>query len=647
MNRLLFFPEPYPDEDFRSLIYRYHLRSSNNNLYETNRELFDKKSRKYLLFPTRMERLYERLPYGNSFALDELILKHTWSGLILAFKEKERGEEFLNVIKKGTQNPLWINSNFSSDFFSKTIKYCTQCIKEDFEEYGECYVHRKHQFSFINFCYKHFVKLTDRCSTCDKILAGNDSRGLISVPFCVNNHALTNEFEKKLSIDKENKIKIELFNLICALSENHSKLNSTVIYHKILMGLWKNNFIHYKGRILKKELISALISNYGVDTLQAITININYISHRSFLARSFVEDMNQNILFYILVIHFLFKSFDTFMSVEIEIANQIPFGNGPWKCLNKICKGYNQKIISKVERIPKESGGMVISGEFTCPICGQVYAKRWKRGKISAEKVMIKTMGQKWNDRVLDLYLMGYSANQIAIELKCSESAVRNNLYKVIGFSRTIRKNEKEVLNQIISSQQETASTNDLEELKENYRNHILCIIKKASTLSRTDIYIKANYKKYQWLKLNDGEWLESNLPAKRKNKKDRLDFTSFDKELARKIKKVSKELYRKHPYQIKKTTILKKLTSVERSRLNGKLSDRLPLSSLVLKKSIEPLNCYLIRRLPIVVESLLNKGYKNISLDNLKGKFYIYRKCDSKTEAIIKNMLNQMGFIE
>lgn len=643
MKRLLYFPEPYPDEDFRSLVYRYHIRSSNHHLMETNKELFGKKSGKLSLFPTQMEILFERLPYGNSYNLNEMIFNHTWSGLILAFMGKERRKEFLNVIKKGTDNPLWINSNFASDLFSKTIKYCPLCMKENYEQLGECYVHRKHQLKFMDYCNIHSVRLIDHCPNCDSNLTGHS---LISHPFCVNHHDLRSKYAKKVAIDKEYRLKVDLFNLACKVNENYNILDSEIIYHKILMGLWKNNAIHYKGRILKKELISKIISYYGVDTLQSI-VNIDYMTHRAFLGRILVRNLNQDILFCILLIHFLFNSFEMFLNADIEIANQIPFGNGPWKCMNKICKGYNQKKISKVERTPKESGGMVITGEFTCPLCGQVYVKRWKADQFSTEKVMIKTMGQKWHDKVLDLYSKGYSANQIAIELKCSEFTVSRNLKKVIGFSRMLNENEKEAFNQFISPRLETASMIDLQEQRENYRNHILCILEKNPTINRTDIYNKSNYKKYQWLKMNDGEWLESTLPEISKRRKSYLDFTIFDEELVRKIKRVSKELYRNYPYQIKKTTILKKLTSVERSRLNGKISDRLPLSSQILRESIEPLDAFLIRRLPFVVESLLSRGCKNISVSSIKERSSKYKNCDSETEAIIKNMLNKMGFFE
>ena len=48
---LPFFPAPYPDEDFRSIVYRYHIRSKNVNLMNTKQELFNIKSLKNNHFP--------------------------------------------------------------------------------------------------------------------------------------------------------------------------------------------------------------------------------------------------------------------------------------------------------------------------------------------------------------------------------------------------------------------------------------------------------------------------------------------------------------------------------------------------------------------------------------------------------------------
>jgi len=47
---LVYFPKPYPEEDFRSIIYRYHIRTGKLQFEETNKELFNVSSRRNIYF---------------------------------------------------------------------------------------------------------------------------------------------------------------------------------------------------------------------------------------------------------------------------------------------------------------------------------------------------------------------------------------------------------------------------------------------------------------------------------------------------------------------------------------------------------------------------------------------------------------------
>lgn len=644
MTPLISFPEPYPDEDFRSLVYRSHIRSSNGTLAETNMDLFEKNSGKYSIFPSKLITFLMKLPIGHSYSLDYFILNHTWYGLIFAFMKEGKRKELTEVIKYGGENSFYISSNVPNNLFSHTTRYCPLCLKEDLELYGESYIHRKHQITFMDFCHKHFVLLIDKCSCCDVDLTSISYDRLKNRPCCKNGHDLT-RLIKTVLISELEQLKIDVFNLICFLNENYQTFNSEKITHKILMGLWQKKFIQYKGRILKKELISSIISEYGNFQLQAISLSPGQIIHRSYVARVLSKELNQDIIFYCLLILYLFRSKEEFVSYHIDIANPIPFGQGPWKCLNKICDGFNNYVISKSKRITKSSGGMVISSEFECPICGQIYVRRWHPNKDKKEKVMFKTMGKKWINHVLQLYLSGNSAYVIARKLECSEFGVTNNLNRIVGRSTILTEKNREAAKQIIQAYWETTGTSEIDTKKEEFRNVIINILNSCKSISRTDLSKKIPYV-YQWLRMNDIEWLELALPPKETNKKVPENLKHFDEQLTVKIQKVSEELYNTSPYQIKKTTILKTLSKIEMNRLNS-MSRRLPLSTVMLNKNIESLNDYLIRRLPFVIASLLKYGYKNITLKSLESNVRNYSKCDPDTKIKIKEYLKEMGFCD
>ncbi|MBD7965948.1 TnsD family Tn7-like transposition protein [Fictibacillus norfolkensis] len=414
------------------------------------------------------------------------------------------------------------------------------------------------------------------------------------------------------------------------------------------MGLWKKNFIQYKGRILKKELISSIISEYGNLQLEAISVNPEQIKHKSYLPRvlSKEKELNRNIIFYCLLILYLFRSQENFLKYNINIANPIPFGKGPWKCFNKICDGFNDYTISKNKRRSKISGGIVVSAEFECPLCEQIYVKRWHPNKDNKEKVMIKTMGRKWINRALQLYLNGDSSYEIAKKLECSEFGVRNNLKRIVGNSNILNGKNKYAAMQIIQAHLESSSTNESDYKKEEFRNMIINILNSCEYISRFNLRKKVPYV-YQWLRMNDLEWLESALPPKETNKKVRENLKLFDEQLTIKIQEVSKELYKTCPRQIKKTTILNKLSKLEMYRLNNSNPIRLPLSTEMLNVNIETMNEYLIRRLPFVIASLLKKGRKNITLKSLENYSTNYSNCNPETQKKIKNYLLERGFSE
>ncbi|WP_066415251.1 TnsD family Tn7-like transposition protein [Sutcliffiella cohnii] len=646
MTKLLMFPEPYPDEDFRSIIYRYHIRTSNNRILESNIDLFGKNSEKNLMFPTRLDLLMERLPIGNTLNSNGIIFDHTWYGFIKCFIQNKKYLTLIEVMKNGTENHFWINKYTFKRLFSTTIKYCPKCIKEDIELHGECYVHRDHQLEFLDFCPKHFSKLFDRCNECNLVLCKQYASELVREPFCQRGHYLCKKIQK---VDKRNptyKIKFELFKLICSLRDTRENLNSQNIYLKIMMALWKKGFIHYKGKVLKQELIKSMIENYSIEVLEALNLPYSYITNKSFYARILSEDFDGDLLFYCLLILYLFKTPKNLIEYNEPIANLVPFGNGPWKCPNSICKYYKKNVIAKCKRIPKISGGLcIITTEFTCPYCSYTYVHRWhsKNKKEIDKKPMIKSMGNLWINKVIELYLQGYSCYKISKILNSSETAVRNNLNKIVGKSTRLNKNtEEEAVREILQGYRETAFSGDkIVEKRQEYRQNLIDIIERENPKTRMEI-INLSPKEYRWLKLYDVEWIESNIPSPIKPGRSKQEIThSFDKKLSQKIIEVSEKLYLTHSCQIKKCTILNKLNSLERSRISS-MPDRLPLSITVLNNSIESSKDFLIRRLPRVIEKMKNRGYRNITIKGIQSEVKAYRTCDPDTKLKLENLLKE-----
>ena len=155
---LSFFPTPYPDETWYSIIGRYHIRSGNLYPIRTMLELFGKEGENIIsLIPNNsMIWLLSKLPEGFISA-EDMILNHTLFKFATRFIPYEEKIQYLEEIKKG-------ESHFPSKICQgaqkiERLKYCPFCLKEDVETYGESYWHLKHQIPLVTTCYKHKCRL--------------------------------------------------------------------------------------------------------------------------------------------------------------------------------------------------------------------------------------------------------------------------------------------------------------------------------------------------------------------------------------------------------------------------------------------------------------------------------------------------------
>lgn len=88
---IYFFPYPYPDETFYSLVSRYQVWSGNTNSKDLLRELYGKVTvvaSKHL--PSNFDILMEQLPKGYQLNIDNLIKDTTLYKYYTAFSDNEK-----------------------------------------------------------------------------------------------------------------------------------------------------------------------------------------------------------------------------------------------------------------------------------------------------------------------------------------------------------------------------------------------------------------------------------------------------------------------------------------------------------------------------------------------------------------------------
>ena len=155
---LPYFPIPYEDELWYSVLCRYHVRSGNRDSATTFRNLFE--DREYEKFSTflpndTITKVLKQLPAGLLDA-KEIALNHTLFNYVFRFQKYEDKEELLSKALSGRINfPVKIQRPNQY----KELKYCPICVLEDEKKYGEAYWHTSHQIPYVTVCIKHRCKL--------------------------------------------------------------------------------------------------------------------------------------------------------------------------------------------------------------------------------------------------------------------------------------------------------------------------------------------------------------------------------------------------------------------------------------------------------------------------------------------------------
>lgn len=597
MSRLLMFPEPFPDEDIRSIVFRYHVRSVNVEFYESRYELFGIRSYKQTVFPKRLNVLFERLPIGNKFTVDSFLFEHTWYGLYKAFFTSERNRKMLHIMKYGSDtqgNPNGQPTTGFQSILSSEIKYCPECVIEDEQKFGEIYVHRLHQVAFLHSCPKHHVRLLTKCPVC-KCNYGNVETGkLLQAASCKLGHAM---YSEHVNLDeREITLQYDLLEDMIFIRDKHDELSNESIFFKCLEQLFKRGYITSTGVHLKKALLSDVIASYSPDL---IILNMDFSSvyfKNAILNR---EMMTNFIGFYLLLARFLCGSFKGFMSSKDSLSLQIPFGVGPWACENSKCVNHNIPMIKSCIRKIVNGRLGIYSISYDCESCNLTTILK---GTPTSYKVSFH------NRRILEA------------------------VSKVYG------------LQEIIDAQDQTAAGIEIDTYRAKLRRDLSKLLEQNTFQKRSDIRRSAE-SMYRWFMRNDKEWFENKIPRMISQDSIKLNFQEIDLDLQVKIRAVGESMDPNYHLPIRRGTILNLLNQKDRNRFRHYCRDKLPASKQEIERFVESKKQFLIRSIPRHYSKLVEQGVVKITVNKLKeASVSYYLNGDDEVDRHILIFLQEKG---
>lgn len=158
---LPFFPTPYPEELWYSVLCRYHLRTGNKKTSTTMKELFGKANASMNIFFANagFYGVIDALPEGL-FDREELYDRHTLTPYVLRFSPDLRRTKTHQHIVCGAEEKEYAGSLKQwTPQDGAYLCFCPLCAKCDLQTYGETYWHTPHQIQAMPLCPIHKCRL--------------------------------------------------------------------------------------------------------------------------------------------------------------------------------------------------------------------------------------------------------------------------------------------------------------------------------------------------------------------------------------------------------------------------------------------------------------------------------------------------------
>lgn len=664
MEKMIIFPELYPDEDFRSILFRYHVRSGNYSIKQTSKELFGTINLFHSHIPRMMKKFINCLPIGTGYSIEFFLKYHTLLPFFRPFITKKKYDIYMEDIIEGTlagsRRAYSIPVVRGNPLLSDEIRYCLECLKADDKLYGECYVHLMHQIKFLDFCEIHKSRLISSCPICGEIFS---SSNMLRVPLCSNNHNIMCNI--KDSSENEMGFKLKIFSNIKQMITNTESLSPGYMMDKILMLLGNKGYIHYKGNINKQKFLNDLFEYYSEKNMLSLGYFYKKITNANNIRKIFTtQRMHSDPLFYLLIIQFLIGTVEGLIEYDQPYSIPLPFGCAPWRCFNCICSGYGKRVVNNCKTSHRVDY-REITGTFKCELCGFTYVRRTRTGTNKNYNndncFVVIDRGWHWANHVLELFFSGKSISHIAKKMGSGEPAIRrylsNKLNKCgntsdIEWSKLKRISEmpEEVhssLKEILLGYSQASVAIFNEDPISFYRDRILRIIERDPKVTRRDLHrISGLSKALKWIIDNDKEWLDNLIPSRSLNKKySDSDIHKMDEEMSKKVKKEVRKLIGLNlPRPICQTSILNQLTSNDKNLImiyKGKLN----LTMNIITKNIETPHDFLLRNLPRMVDRAKSRGIKNVTYNSIASMSVRYRNCNNDTKNVIEKELNSSRY--
>ena len=607
---LSFLPNPYPDELLYSTLARYHIRSGNTSSKITLQELYnDTKTIATTDLPSNIDALIKQLPPLSSHTANNLINNHTLYPFYASFLPQQRAIMIQKSMKGqyGGHIHAFTGISASSIPTPQFFRFCSDCLKQDEQEYGEIYWHRIHQTPGVLVCPYHGTPLHN--STVNYQGLNQHKYEAASLENCRENASVPNYSVKALKI-------------LCQISQdiawlfNHQQLPQPLDWYRqrYLNLLIDKKLATASKRVYQKQLIDEFIFFFGQEVLENLSSMIDNKDDHNWLS-SIVRKNRKSFhpIRHLLMMIFLKGSAKAFFE---EHHSYKPFGKSPWLCFNGAVDHYLQPVVTNL-KVSHCIDNKKPLGTFSCS-CGMVYNRTASPNNQDSNYRIGKviTYGAIWERRLQELVeVEKIGLRATARELKVDPRTIKNYVDKLyLNPSWTSRQN-----------QQKSVTIKNTESLKNQKRQQWLNLQKDYPTATKTTLR-NLDPAIYSWLYRNDKEWLNENSPALQQpmGMQNRVNWLQRDIQIKKRVQSVVTELLNlevPNRVTLRKIGIMTGLKAMLEKNL-----DKLPLTQTYLSEVVESVEMFQNRRIRWAIKEIHQRGeevktWKVMRLAGLKEK--------------------------
>lgn len=606
---LCFFPTPYPDELFYSIIARYRKWTGEPSIHTMLQELFGVRHVTATFdMPSHLGFLANIMPLNSGITADRLVKKHTLYPLYTAFLPEDQTKAIYHSMVTGhSGGDIYTRTGLmaSKIRYNRWFRYCPICAKEDLEEkYGEMYWYRTFQIPGLDICIKHEVWLQN-----SKVMLRQE-----------NKHQFVAPDEENCPLDSvtlvtDSKL-MQQYRLLGnaiehLLNETYPNRPFNWFEECYLSKLQTMGYASINGAWVDQERLKRdFIENFGMEWLERMQSTLD--EENSWLAEITRKHRKSfHPIRHLLLMNFLGLSLEEVFYQEPSFQ---PFGSGPWQCLNPASDHYQKRVISNLTLTACDKTKKIV-GTFSCD-CGFVYTRRAGNDDDPTRISRVKQYGEVWEKECKRLADAGLNLREIGRRLKADPMTIKKYL-------------QEEQRKQGINEQSQAAEQRAFDRMK------WLQLQESHPELSKTELR-KLDPALYARLYRNDRRWLEQKSPKgkSRASSSGRVDWDARDKELLEKVKDAVEQILNVVG-KPKRITVGRIGAVIGMRALLEKHLDKMPKTKEYLEQVVESEDKHRLRKIEWAMRELEREGE-----DILKWK--VLRKAGIRPENFDIVILNR-----